>query len=121
MRSLRAVPGRLAHVWGRTDLQSVLLGRTDCKSVLRPVRTAFVNYPSLFIATLFLLCRKSFEALPVGDWKTLKVSAVLYFATVLSVFGEFSVMSDLVYYLVPQVGLSRTRRAPGLHERDQRQ
>src|SRR5947209_13075311 len=39
----RAVLSRMAHHRRRTDWQSVLLGRTDCKSVLRSVRIPFVN------------------------------------------------------------------------------
>src|SRR5205814_12091 len=39
----RAILSRMEHHRRRTDLQSVLFGRTDCKSVLRSVRIPFVN------------------------------------------------------------------------------
>jgi len=56
------------------------------------------------IAALFLLSPKTNDAFTPRDWKIFKVSASLYFITVLSIYGEFSVVSDLVYYLIPQVG-----------------
>ena len=56
------------------------------------------------IAALFLLSPKTIDALTPRDWKIFKVSALFYFTTVLAIYGEFSVVSDLIYYLVPQVG-----------------
>lgn len=62
------------------------------------------GFIAIFIAAIFLSSRKTIEALSPQDWKIFKVFAFIYFATILSIFGEFSVVSDLVYYLVPQVG-----------------
>jgi len=56
------------------------------------------------IAVLFLLSPKTIDALTPRDWKIFKVSASLYFIAVLSIYGEHSVVSDLIYYLIPQVG-----------------
>ncbi len=58
----------------------------------------------IIIITVFLFSSKTVDALTPRDWKLFKISALIYFATVLAIFGEFSVVSDLVYYLVPQVG-----------------
>jgi putative flippase GtrA len=62
------------------------------------------GFIALSIAALFLLSQKSIEVLTSRDWVIFKVAAVLYFATVLAIFGEISAVSNLVYYLVPQVG-----------------
>lgn len=59
---------------------------------------------SIVIATLFIFGARTADALTPKDWTIFKVAALIYFATVLAIFGEFSVVSDLVYYLVPQVG-----------------
>ncbi|MCG3113612.1 MAG: discoidin domain-containing protein [Candidatus Manganitrophus sp. SB1] len=55
-------------------------------------------------AAIFILSPKTMTALTARDWKIFKVSAFVYFAAVLAIFGHYSVVSDLVYYLVPQVG-----------------
>jgi hypothetical protein len=62
------------------------------------------GFIAIIIATIFFSSTKTIGALTPQDWKIFKISAIIYFATVLAIFGEFSVVSDLVYYLVPQVG-----------------
>jgi len=56
------------------------------------------------IVALFFTGARTFEVLTSREWLLLKMAAVVYFATVLATFGEYSAMSDLVYYFVPQVG-----------------
>jgi hypothetical protein len=56
------------------------------------------------IVVLFILDKNRVLALSEAEWKLLKVSSVIYFITVLATFGAYSVVSDLVFYLVPQVG-----------------
>ncbi len=58
----------------------------------------------LAIATIFLLSKKTINSVSPTDLKLFKLASALYFLTVLSIFGNFSVVSDLVYYLVPQIG-----------------
>lgn len=62
------------------------------------------GFLAIVIATIFLSSTKTIDALTPQDWKIFKVSAFIYFATVLAIYGEYSVVSDLMYYLVPQVG-----------------
>jgi len=62
------------------------------------------GFIAIVIATIFLSSPKTIDALTPQDWKIFKISAFIYFATVLAIYGEYSVVSDLVYYLVPQVG-----------------
>ena len=62
------------------------------------------GFIAVTIAALFILSPKTIDAVTPRNWKLFKVCGLLYFATVLATFGEFSVVSDLVYYLVPQVG-----------------
>ena len=62
------------------------------------------GFVAIAIAAIFFLSLKSASTLNERDGKLFKVSAVIYFATVLATFGDYSVVSDLVYYLVPQVG-----------------
>lgn len=59
---------------------------------------------SIVIASLFIFGARSADALTPKNWTIFKLAALIYFATVLSIFGEYSVVSDLVYHLVPQVG-----------------
>jgi hypothetical protein len=57
------------------------------------------------IMVLFFVDRqRALLTLTAADWRLLKLSAVIYFVTVLSTFGEFSALADMVYYFVPQVG-----------------
>ena len=59
---------------------------------------------SIVITSIFLFGAKTFDGLTQKDWKIFKASALIYFATVLAIYGNYSVVSDLIYYLVPQVG-----------------
>lgn len=59
---------------------------------------------ALTIAALFLLSPRTFKELSTWEWKIFKIFAVIYYATALAIFGRFSVVSDLVYYFIPQIG-----------------
>lgn len=56
------------------------------------------------IFSLFFLSSTAMHALTNREWRLFKVVALMYFATVLAIFGRYSVLSSLVYYLVPQIG-----------------
>jgi hypothetical protein len=56
------------------------------------------------IFVLFIVSAKTSISLSSAQWTLLKVSAATYFLSVLAIFGEFSVVSDWVFYLIPQVG-----------------
>lgn len=62
------------------------------------------GFIAVTIAAIFILSPKAIDAVTSQEWKIFKISALIYFATVLAIFGEYSVVSDLVYYFVPQVG-----------------
>jgi hypothetical protein len=62
------------------------------------------GFVSIAIAAIFFLSQEVVGALNSSDWKLFKISALIYFATILATFGDYSVVSDLVFYLVPQVG-----------------
>jgi len=59
---------------------------------------------AITIAAIFFLSMKVINVLTAFEWKLFKVAAIIYFVTVLAIFGEYSVVSDMVFYLVPQVG-----------------
>lgn len=56
------------------------------------------------IGALFLLAPRAMLAMPAQDWQLAKAAAIIYFATVLAIFGQHSVVSDMVFFYVPQVG-----------------
>ena len=56
------------------------------------------------VFALFLSCRRAMEALQPDEWTLVKASAALYFVIALAIFGQHSVVSDLFYYFLPQVG-----------------
>jgi hypothetical protein len=62
------------------------------------------GFIAISVGLIFLFSTNALNALEKKEWKLFKISALIYFATVLATFGDFSVVSDLVYYLVPQVG-----------------
>ena len=62
------------------------------------------GFIAIAIAAIFFFSPKVTYALIPHELKLFKISAVIYFATVLATFGDYSVVSDLVFYLVPQVG-----------------
>jgi len=59
---------------------------------------------AITIGALFLFTPRAGLALPLADWQILKVAAVIYFVTVLAIYGTYSAVSDMVYYFIPQVG-----------------
>lgn len=66
--------------------------------------TILWGIPAISIAAIFLLGTQAHRALTSQEWKLFKVAVLIYFATVLATFGDYSVVSDLVYYLLPQIG-----------------
>jgi len=62
------------------------------------------GFIALAVALIFLLSSRAADALSRREWTLLKAAGVIYFAIALSVFGEHSVVSDLVFYFIPQVG-----------------
>lgn len=56
------------------------------------------------IALVFIFSQRSATALARHELATLKVAGGLYFIGVLAIFGVYSVVGDMVYYFVPQVG-----------------
>lgn len=86
--------------------QSLLSGISTHFSVPGPsIEFTFsFGFVAITVAAIFFLSPKVIDALTPREWKLFKISALIYFATVLATFGEYSVVSDLVYYLVPQVG-----------------
>ena len=59
---------------------------------------------SIAVAALFLLSSRTLDVLSRREWTILKVAGLIYFAIALSIFGQHSVVSDLVFYYVPQIG-----------------
>lgn len=59
---------------------------------------------SIAVATIFVFGTRTIAALTREDWLIFKLAAFIYFASVLAIYGEYSVVSDLVYHLIPQVG-----------------
>jgi len=66
--------------------------------------TVLWGFIFIVVAAIFLLGNGTLNTLTSKEWKLFNISAIIYFAIILSTFGEFSVVSDLVYYFVPQVG-----------------
>lgn len=62
------------------------------------------GFPAIIVFALFLFSPGTINRISKNEWILLKVSFVIYFLAVLAIFGEYSVVSDLVYYLVPSVG-----------------
>ena len=56
------------------------------------------------VIVIFLLSSKTLGALTRREWTIVKLAAFVYFTIVLSIFGQHSVVSDLVFYFIPQVG-----------------
>jgi hypothetical protein len=59
---------------------------------------------AIAVAALFLLSSRTLESLSQREWTLLKAAGLIYFTIVLSIFGQHSVVSDMVFYFVPQVG-----------------
>ncbi|MBU2454609.1 MAG: discoidin domain-containing protein, partial [Proteobacteria bacterium] len=62
------------------------------------------GFPAIIVIALFLFSPSTIHKVSTNEWKLLKTSLVIYFIAVLAIFGEYSVVSDLIYYLVPSVG-----------------
>ena len=62
------------------------------------------GFIALAVATIFLFSSRAMLSLSRREWTLLKAAGLIYFAIALSVFGQYSVVSDLVFYFIPQVG-----------------
>jgi hypothetical protein len=62
------------------------------------------GFIALAVATIFVLSSQAIDSLSRREWTLLKAAGLIYFAIALSVFGQHSVVSDLVFYFIPQVG-----------------
>ena len=62
------------------------------------------GFIALAVATIFVFSTRAMESLSRREWTLLKAAGLIYFAIALSVFGQHSVVSDLVFYFIPQVG-----------------
>jgi len=56
------------------------------------------------IFALFLFVTKGRDDFAAADFRLLQVSAVFYFIIMLSIFGDFSPLSDVFYHLLPGIG-----------------
>ena len=65
---------------------------------------AYLGFVPIILFTLFLLSKKSIASVGDREWRLLKVCGLGYVIILLSTFGPQSVVSDLVYYFVPQIG-----------------
>lgn len=59
---------------------------------------------AVIVAATFVFAPAAFTSVPAFDWRVLMIAAAIYFLTVLAIFGQFSPVSDMVFYYVPQVG-----------------
>ena len=62
------------------------------------------GFIALAVATIFLFSSRAMLSLSRREWTLLKAAGLIYFAIALSGFGQHSVVSDLVFYFIPQVG-----------------
>lgn len=56
------------------------------------------------ISLAFIFSPPALLKLNPGEWTILKVSAIIYALIALSIYGQFSVISDLFFYFIPVVG-----------------
>ncbi|MBU2366789.1 MAG: discoidin domain-containing protein [Alphaproteobacteria bacterium] len=66
--------------------------------------TVTLGVVPLLIVLIFLFSGRSVAAATPQEIRLMKLCAVAYGATLLSIFGVYSVVSDFVYYFIPQVG-----------------
>lgn len=62
------------------------------------------GFPAIIVIALFFFSPGMISKVSTREWKILKTSLAVYLITVLAIFGNYSVVSDLIYYLVPSVG-----------------
>lgn len=56
------------------------------------------------VTVIFFFSQNASKELSPQNWGLFKLSITVYALAVFSIFGEFSVISDLIYYFVPQIG-----------------
>jgi hypothetical protein len=62
------------------------------------------GFIAMAVAAIFLCSTRAMESLSRREWILLKAAGLIYCTVALSVFGQYSVVSDLVFYFIPQVG-----------------
>jgi len=62
------------------------------------------GFIAIAVAMIFVFSSRALDSPSRREWTLLKAAGAIYFAIALSVFGQHSVVSDLVYYFIPQVG-----------------
>ncbi|WP_396190678.1 discoidin domain-containing protein [Flavobacterium sp.] len=58
----------------------------------------------ILLAAIFLFGNKLVDGLTIREWRLFKASLIIYFGSVLAIYGQYSPISDLVFYFIPQVG-----------------
>lgn len=86
--------------------QSILRALSFRAGIPGPFNEFSVNWGmiAIAVAAIFLLTARTFESLTRHEWTILKIAGFVYAAIVLSIYGQHSVVSDLVFYFIPQVG-----------------
>ena len=59
---------------------------------------------AIAVTSIFLLSSRTLDSLTGREWTILKSAGFVYAAIALSIFGQYSVVSDMVFYFIPQVG-----------------
>jgi hypothetical protein len=59
---------------------------------------------AIAVTAIFLLSSRTLDTLSRREWTILKSAGFVYAAIALSIFGHHSVVSDMVFYFIPQVG-----------------
>ena len=59
---------------------------------------------AIAVAAIFLLTSRTLDSLSRREWTILKIAGFAYALIALSIFGQHSVVSDMVFYFIPQVG-----------------
>jgi hypothetical protein len=60
--------------------------------------------PILITILILFLFSNAYKELSDKEWKIVKVCSTIYFFLLIAIYGDYSVVSDLIYYFVPQIG-----------------
>jgi hypothetical protein len=66
--------------------------------------TLTIGLIPLSIGMIFIFSKGAYKQLKPMEWKLLQFCLVIYVLIALASFGDYSALSDLVFYFVPQVG-----------------
>jgi len=66
--------------------------------------SSYLGFSTITIASIFFFNENTRNSIKNNDWIILKIFLTIYFIINLATYGQYSFISDFIYYFIPQIG-----------------